>query len=110
MVSSMPVTVTVWGVSQLPFVNVRVPVESVDSPVSADERERTTFEFGWASRTTVNVSVDPPSDTPVDPPDSTIVKPATSSSSIVNENTESARGSKLLSEVASITETVTFTL
>ena len=44
-----------------------------------------TFETGSASRTTVNVSVDPDSSTSVDPSVSTMVNPATSSSVVVAE-------------------------
>ena len=43
--SSTPVTVTVCGVSQLAFVNVRVLV-TVASPVSLEEIERTTSDAG----------------------------------------------------------------
>ena len=53
---------------QLPEVKVRFPVDTVDSPVSPDVTERTTLEFGCASRTTVKVSVVPVSATAVDPP------------------------------------------
>ena len=62
--------------------NVRELV-TVASPVSLEEIERTTSEPGWASRTTVNVSVVPDSSTLVEPLDSTIVNPATSLSVVV---------------------------
>ena len=80
--SSTPVTVTVCGVSQLPFVNVRVLV-TVASPVSLEEIASTTSDVGWASRTTVNVSVVPDSSTLVDPLLSAMVNPAESSSVVV---------------------------
>ena len=98
-------TVIVCAVSQFSLVNVKDAADRVPSS-PAIAMLSTTSLSGCASRTTVNVSVDPPSDTPVDPPDSTTVKPATSSSSIVKVKTESSSGSKLSSEVASITETV----
>ena len=82
MLSSTPVTVTVCGVSQLPFVKVRALV-TVASPVSLEERESTTSEVGCALRTTVNVSVVPVSATVVDPPVSAMVNPATSLSVVV---------------------------
>ena len=80
--SSTPVTVTVCGVSQLAFVNVRVLV-TVASPVSLEDIAKTTSDDGWALRTTVNVSVVPVSATLVDPPLSAMVNPATSSSVVV---------------------------
>ena len=80
--SSTPVTVTVCGVSQLPFVNVRVLV-TVASPVSLEEIASTTSDVGWASRTMVNVSVVPDSATLVDPLLSAMVNPAVSSSVVV---------------------------
>ena len=84
MSSSTPVTVTVCGVSQLAFVNVRVPV-AVASPVSLEEIESTTSDDGCALRTTVKVSVVPDSSTLVDPPLSAMVNPAVSSSVVVAE-------------------------
>ena len=57
----------------------------VASPESLEEIERTTFDNGWASRTTVNVSVVPDSSTLVDPSVSATVNPATSSSVVVTE-------------------------
>ena len=82
MLSSTPVTVTVCGVSQFPFVKVRVLVV-VASPVSDEEIDRTTSESGCASRTMVNVSVVPDSSTAVDPLLSATVNPAVSSSVVV---------------------------
>ena len=46
MSSSTPVTVIVWGVSQLAAVNVSVAGETVTSPVSADVTETTTSDVG----------------------------------------------------------------
>ena len=79
MSSSIPVTVTVCGVSQLAEVKV-IDEDTEDSPVSLLVSVTRTFEVGWASRTTVNVSVPPASVTSVAPSSSTIVNPATSSS------------------------------
>ena len=84
MSSSTPVTVTVCGVSQLAEVKV-ADAGTVASPVSSEVMVKITFETGSASRTTVNVSVDPDSATSVDPSVSTIVNPATSSSVVVAE-------------------------
>ena len=84
MLSSAPVTVTVCGVSQFAGVKVN-ELLTVASPVSSDVMVRTTSEVGWASRTTVNVSVVPDSSTSVAPSSSTIVKPATSSSVVDTE-------------------------
>ena len=61
MLSLAPVSVTVCGVSQLPFVNVSVEGLTVASPVSAETTCRTTLLEGCASRTTVNVSAPPAS-------------------------------------------------
>ena len=47
--------------SQLPEVNVSDPGETVDSPVSLEVIEITTFEIGSEFKTTVNVSVEPSS-------------------------------------------------
>ena len=66
MLSSAPVTVTVCGVSQFIGVNVS-GLLTVASPVSSDVMVRTTSEVGWASRTTVKVSVVPDSSTSVAP-------------------------------------------
>ena len=82
MLSLTPVTVTVCGVSQLAFVNVRVLV-TVASPVSLEDIAKTTSESGCAFRTTVKVSVVPDSSTLVDPLLSAMVNPATSSSVVV---------------------------
>ena len=75
--------VTVGAVSQFVEVKVRVAGETVTSPVSPDETEITTSDAGWASKTTVKVSVDPVSVTPVDPLDSATVNPAVSPSVVV---------------------------
>ena len=103
--SSTPVTVTVCGVFQLAFVKVN-GVFTVVSPVSLEVTVRTTFDAGWAVRTTVNVSVVPVSATAVDPPVSVTVNPATSSSVVVAVTVWSATGSKSLSELASSTTIV----
>ena len=79
MLSSIPVTVTVCGVSQSAEVKV-IDEDTEDSPVSLLVSVTTTFEVGCASSTTVNVSVPPASVTSVDPSSSTMVNPATSSS------------------------------
>ena len=82
--SSAPVTVRVCGVSQ--FAGVKVSgLVPVASPVSLETTVMTTSEVGWASRTTVNVSVVPASVTSVAPSSSTMVKPATSSSVVSTE-------------------------
>ena len=105
MLSSTPVTVTVCGVFQLAFVNVRVLV-TVASPVSLEEIAKTTSESGWASKTMVNVSVVPDSATLVDPLLSAMVNPATSSSVVVAVTVWSATASKLSFELPSLTLTV----
>ena len=64
--SSTPVTVTVWVVSQLELVNVNWAGDTVASPVSGLATSMTTLLVGWASRTTVNVSVPPASVTDAD--------------------------------------------
>ena len=79
----MPLTVTVWGVSQLLDVNVNAVGETVASPVSPDDVLMTTSLDGWVFSTTVNVSVDPASETVVAPPDAETVTPAESSSAVV---------------------------
>ena len=82
--SSAPVTVTVCAVSQ--FAGVKVSgLLTVTSPVSLETTVITTSEAGWASRTTVNVSVLPASVTSVAPSSSTMVNPATSSSVVSTE-------------------------
>ena len=82
--SSTPVIVTDCAVSQFIGVNVSVPVV-VLSLASFEPIETTTSDVGWASRTTVNVSVLPASVTSVAPSSSTMVKPATSSSVVSTE-------------------------
>ena len=82
--SSIPVTVTVCGVSQLAAVKV-IGEDTDDSPMSFHVTVRTTSDVGCASSTTVNVSVVPDSSTSVDPPNSTTVNPATSSSVVDTE-------------------------
>ncbi len=79
----MPVTVTVCGVSQSELVNVSAAAETVASPVSADEMPNTTSPVGSESRTTVNVAVEPVSDTDAVVPDR--VNPAVSSSTTVTD-------------------------
>ena len=71
--SFTPVTTTVWGVSQFDGVNVNMNGETRPSSWSWETTEKTTFEEGSASRTTVNESVSPSSVTTVEPPDSTTV-------------------------------------
>ncbi len=66
----------------------------------------TTSDVGCASRTTVNVSVLPDSATAVEPPVSAMVNPATSLSVVVTETAWSLIESKLSSERASTTVTV----
>jgi|AJXC01.1.fsa_nt_gi hypothetical protein len=73
--SSTPVTVMVCGVSQFNGEKVKVPVV-VASPVSSGLIKITTSDVGCASRTIVNVSVVPDSDTSVDPSDSTMGEPS----------------------------------
>ena len=82
--SSAPVTVTVCGVSQFAGVKEIVP-DIVASPISLEDIAITTLSLGWASRTTVNVSVVPDSSTSVAPSSSTMVNPATSSSVVSTE-------------------------
>jgi hypothetical protein len=71
---------------QLELVNVStrsdVPLTWA-SPVSPDDTLMTTFEPGWVLRTTVNVSVEPVSETMVEPSVATTVTPAVSSSVVV---------------------------
>ena len=83
--SSTPVTVIVWAVSQFAAVNVRVAGEIVISPVSEEATVMTTSEVGWASKTTVMRSVDPPSVTVDDPSVCVILNPAVSSSAVETE-------------------------
>ena len=105
MSSSIPVMVAICGVSQFAGVKVRVDV-TVASPVSSEVSVITTLESGWASSTTVNVSVVPDSATPVDPPNSTTVKPAWSLSVVMAATVWSLSASKSSSESASTTEIV----
>ena len=90
-VSSIPVTVTVWGVSQLLGVNVNDVGETVPSVVSSDESGIVTSSVGWVFRTTVKVWDVPSSE--VSPEIVPIVKPAVSSSKLL---TSTSSGSKLL--------------
>tara|TARA_B100001750_G_C15282770_1_gene483280 strand:- start:77 stop:343 length:267 start_codon:yes stop_codon:yes gene_type:complete len=59
----MPVTVMVWAVSQLLEVNVSDEADTVASPVSLLATSMTTSEDGSPVNTTVNVCVEPDSDT-----------------------------------------------
>ena len=104
-VSSIPVSVTVCGVSQFELVNVSAAGETVTSPVSADDSENTTFPVGSESRTTVNVAVDPFSDTDAVVPDR--VNPETSSSVVLPSMFPSARESQASWDAASLTATMT---
>ena len=104
-VSLTPVIVTVWGVFQLSAVNVNVAGPTVVSPVSAFDKVNTTVPVGSESNTTVNVSVVSASDTAAVVPDR--VKPAVSSSVVVTLTVWSARESKVSSELASLTDSVT---
>ncbi len=86
MSSSIPVTMTSWGVSQFELVNVNsftdVPLTWA-SPVSPDDTWMTTLEPGWVLSTTVNESVEPDSETTVEPSVAATVTPAESSSAVV---------------------------
>ena len=105
-VSLTPVNVTVCGVSQLPFVNVKAAALTVTSPVSAETTPRTTSVAGFSSNTRVNVWVPPASVTVRVVCD--FVKPAASSLSVVVTVTVwLATESKLSSELPSVTEIVT---
>ena len=64
---------------------MRVAAETVTSPASAEVTAITTSDAGWASKTTVKVSVDPVSATVDDPPDSITVNPAVSLSVVVTD-------------------------
>ena len=79
--------------------------DTVASPVSAETTDRTTSEAGWAPSTTVNVAVEPASDTVTAVPDS--VNAAVSSSEVVTLTVESATGSYASSDDPSTTATVT---
>ena len=72
--SSLPVTVTVWGVSQLLLVKVTVVGEIDVSSELPSEIEKVTSVVGWTSNTMVKVSLVPDSSTEVVPEDSEIVK------------------------------------
>ena len=89
--SATPVTVTVWALFQLPVVNVREALSTVASSVSSEVTLITTFELGWASNTTVNVSVVPVSETVTAVLD--LVKPAESLSAVATVTVWSAKGS-----------------
>ena len=89
--SSTPVTVTVWALFQLPVVNVREEGDTVASSVSPEVTLITTFELGWASNTTVNVSVVPLSTTETFVFD--LLKPAESLSAVAAVTVWSAKGS-----------------
>ena len=54
-------TVTVWATFQLAAVKVRLPVETVPSVASLDDRPIVTSAVGWLFSTTVNVAVPPAS-------------------------------------------------
>ena len=60
--SSTPVTVMVWGVSQLAVVKVSDEALSSCSVLSSPEMATVTVSVGWASRTTVNEAVVPVSE------------------------------------------------
>ena len=64
--SSTPVTVTVWGISQLALVKVRLDGPTVPSVVSLELRPIVTSAIGRDVSTTVNVAV---------PPASVVVRP-----------------------------------
>ena len=88
----------------MPVVNVNGDGDTVASSVSADTTLISTFDAGSAVNTTVNVSVDPDSETPVDPLDSVTVKPH--GSAVVAVTVWSDNESKLLSELPSTTARV----
>ena len=75
-------TVTVCGTFQFEVVNVSELVTNV-SVLSDETMSITTSDCGWASRTTVNVSVVPDSATSVEPSVSETVKSGISSSVVV---------------------------
>ena len=64
--SLTPVTVTLWGTSQLDGLNVREEVETVPSSVSCETMLNTTFEAGFLFNTTLKESVIPASLTTVE--------------------------------------------
>ena len=104
--SSTPVAVTVWAVSQFELVNVNWAGDTVASPVLADVTDMTTSEEGWVLSTTVKVSVLPDSVVDVEPSDSETETPGESSSEVVTVTVWSATESNASSEEASTTETV----
>ena len=104
MLSSTPVTVIVWALFQFELVKVKEPAETVASPVSPEDTPITTSEDGWASKTTVNESVEPDSLTAVELLDSTTVKPQ--GSAVAAVTVWSLKESKLLSELPSLTAKV----
>ena len=114
MSSSIPVTVTVCGVSQLLDVNVRVLAEvplTWASVVSDEVTVTTTLSpgAGCMSSTTVNVSVlpDEASLTDVDPPVWVTVRPGAASMSVVVTDTVwLSTESKSSSELPSLTDSV----
>ena len=59
--SSTPVTVMLWGASQLAVVKVSEEVLSSCSVLSSPEMAMVTESVGWASRTTVKEADVPPS-------------------------------------------------
>ena len=83
MSSSIPVTMTSWAMFQLELVNVNNVGKTVASPVSPDVTLMLTSVPGWVLRITVNVSVEPDSETTVEPSETTTVTPAESSSVVV---------------------------
>ena len=105
--SSAPVVVAAWAVSQLLDVNVNWAGDTVTSPVSELATETTTSDDGWVLSTTVNVSVPPDSVVAVEPSDSVTETPGESSSEVVTVIVWSASASNALSLEASTTATVT---
>ena len=83
----------VCGVFQFELVNVSAAGATVASPVSPDDALMTTLLDGWVFNTTVNVSVDPASETVVAPPDADTVTPAESSSAVVTATARSLSAS-----------------
>ena len=104
--SLIPVAVTVCGVFQLAAVKVSVAGLTVTSPVSAEVTEIWTSLVGWASRTTLNVSVVLDSFTSVPDSVSVMVNPATSSSVVEAVTVWSVTLSKSSSDIASTIVTV----
>ena len=104
--SSTPWTVTVWAVSQLSLVNVKLALSTVASPTSPLVTVSTTSDIGSLSSFTSNVSVVPNSVTLVSVPLIVIVKPAVSSSVVTTSTVWSGNGSKASSDLASSTDSV----